>query len=266
VRVTELETITFEAEGGVGILTLNRPDVLNAFNTRMREELSGLWTSLREDDDVRCVVLTGAGDKAFCTGIDRGEISADGAARSDPLTFEDPGRDLGPKSRGLWKPVIAAVNGMACGGAFYMLGEVDFIVAAEHATFFDPHLSYGMTAVYEPILMMPRMPFGELMRMTLLGTAERMSARRAHEIGLVSEVVSSDQLREAALAPAKVIASHPPRAVQATVRTLWAARELATRQAIELGAEFLNLGSRREDLAEGQERFRGGQRGEWRLR
>ena len=79
-------------------------------------------------------------------------------------------------------------------------------------------------------------------------------------------MVSSDQLREAALAPARVIASHPPRAVQATVRTLWAARELATRQAIELGAEFLNLGSSREDLAEGQERFTGGQRGEWRLR
>jgi enoyl-CoA hydratase/carnithine racemase len=264
--MTHFETIRFEVDEGVGVVTLNRPQVHNAFDAAMRAELAGLWTSLREDDDVRCVVLTGAGDKAFCTGIDRSEISAEGAARFDPLTFEDPGRDLGPKSRGLWKPVIAAVNGMACGGAFYMLGEAEFIVAAEHATFFDPHLSYGMTAVYEPILTMARMPFGELMRMTLLGTAERMSARRAHEIGLVSDVVPGEGLLEAAMEPARVIASHPPRAVQATVRTLWAARELATRQAVELGAEFLNLGTSGDDLAAGQEAFRGGRRTEWKLR
>ena len=262
----EFETIRFDVADGVGVVTLDRPDVHNAFNARMREELGGLWRDLRDDDDVRCVVLTGAGDTAFCTGIDRTEISAEGAAAFDPLTFEDPGRDLGPKSRGLWKPVIAAVNGMACGGAFYMLGEADFIVAADHATFFDPHLSYGMTAVYEPILMMPRMPFGELMRMILMGVSERLSAKRAHEIGLVSEVVAGPQLLEETTGIARVIASHPPRAVQATVRTLWQARELATRQAIELGGEFLNLGTSREDLAAGQEAFSSGRRTEWRLR
>src|SRR5947209_10122270 len=116
--MTHFETIRFEVDEGVGVVTLNRPQVHNAFDAAMREELAGLWTALREDDAVRCVVLTGAGDKAFCTGIDRSEISAEGAAEFDPLTFEDPGRDLGPKSRGLSKPVSAAENGMACGGAF----------------------------------------------------------------------------------------------------------------------------------------------------
>jgi enoyl-CoA hydratase/carnithine racemase len=65
--------------------------------------------------------------------------------------FNDPGDNIGPKSCDLWKPVIASVNGMACGGAFYMLGEVEFIIAADHATFFDPHVTYGMTAAFEPI-------------------------------------------------------------------------------------------------------------------
>ena len=85
--------------------------------------------------------------------------------------------------------MIAAVNGMACGGAFYLLGEADILIAADHATFFDPHVTYGMPAVFEPALMLHRMPFGEVMRMTLLGNHERISAARALEIGLVTEVV-----------------------------------------------------------------------------
>ena len=95
---------------------------------------------------------------------------------STPFKFNDPGDNIGPKSCDLWKPVIAAVNGMACGGAFYMLGEVEFIIAAEHATFFDPHVTYGMTAAFEPIHMRRSMPFGEIMRLSLLGNYERLSA------------------------------------------------------------------------------------------
>ena len=68
----------------------------------------------------------------------------------DPFTYDDPGSRLGPRSNECWKPVVAAVNGMACGGAFYLLGEADILVAADHATFFDPHVTYGMPAVFEP--------------------------------------------------------------------------------------------------------------------
>ena len=107
-----------------------------------------------------------------------------------PWDFDDPGKSVCPKTNDLWKPVIAAVNGMACGGAFYILGEVDFIIAADHATFFDPHVTYGMPAAFEPIFMLHKMPFQEVMRMSLLGANERMSAARAHQMGLVSEVVA----------------------------------------------------------------------------
>src|SRR5919106_5015463 len=142
----------------------------------MTDELARVWRALRHADDVRAIVVTGRGDKAFCTGIDRTSVSE---FSYDPLTYEDPGRLVGPKSQELWKPVVAAVNGMACGGAFYILGEADVILAAEHATFFDPHVTYGMVAAFEPILLLRRMPFGDVLRMALAGSHERVSAETA---------------------------------------------------------------------------------------
>jgi len=255
-------TITYETgDDGVAVVTLDRPERYNAFDATMCEELGSLWRALRTDDDVRCIVLTGAGDKAFCTGIDREDVPTDDESYDfDPFTYTDPGQRLGPKGNELWKPVIAAVNGMACGGAFYLLGEVEFIIAADHATFFDPHVTYGMPAVYEPTLMAARMPFGEIMRLSLLGNHERMSARRAHEVGLVSEVVPGAELATTARWAAAAIASAPPAAVQTTLRTLWAARELSLRQTLDLGNTFLNLGMSRAALAEGQEAFASGKR------
>jgi enoyl-CoA hydratase/carnithine racemase len=291
----EFETLGYEESGGVAWVTLNRPDVLNSFNTVMQRELRSLWRWLRRHDDVRVIVLTGAGDKAFCSGIDRTESLAEGprpgrsgsrarrrpsgpGSRGDgeepvsigsgttPFMFDDPGEYLGPKSNDLWKPVIAAVNGIACGGAFYMLGEVDFMIAAEHATFFDPHLTFNMAASFEPLQMTGRMPFGDLVRLTLLGSEERMSAQRALQIGLVTEVVPADELHERAAWAAGVIAKAHPTAVQGTLRALWAGRELSRSQAIGLGWAFVGLGNDPEALAEGQARFASGQRVEWRLR
>jgi enoyl-CoA hydratase/carnithine racemase len=275
---TEFETLTYVERDGVAWVTLNRPESLNSFNLQMQRELHGLWRALRRHDPVRCVVLTGAGDRAFCTGIDRMEAMGDGRAQVDdiedivgagdetPFMFNDPGDRLGPKSCDLWKPVIAAVNGMACGGAFYMLGEVDFIIAADHATFFDPHVTYGMTASFEPMHLAGITPFGDIMRMSLLGNHERLSAQRALQIGLVSEVVPGAELNERADWAARAIASQPALAVQGTVRALWAAREMGARQALRLGYAYVGLGTNQESLAEGQRAFESGQRIEWRLR
>jgi enoyl-CoA hydratase/carnithine racemase len=91
------ETLLYEVAEGVGVVTLNRPDRYNAFNATLCDELSGLWQEIASDDAVRCVVLAAAGEKAFCTGIDRSEIPADGG-EFDPETYEDPGAKLGPKS------------------------------------------------------------------------------------------------------------------------------------------------------------------------
>ncbi|MHB1138523.1 MAG: enoyl-CoA hydratase/isomerase family protein [Microthrixaceae bacterium] len=252
----EHETIEYTERDGVAVVTLNRPEVYNAFDDTMRRELRDTWQSLRRNDDVRAVVLTAAGDKAFCTGIDRSGVPAEeGEYDFSPYSYDDPGKDLGPRSQQLWKPVIAAVNGIACGGAFYLLGESDIIIAAEHATFFDPHVTYGMPAVFEPTLMLARMPFGEAMRMSLTGASERIGAAKAESIGLVTQVVPADQLQATAFELAATIASFPAPAVQATLRTLWAARDLTPAQAIELGNVFLHLSMSAESMAESQQSF-----------
>jgi enoyl-CoA hydratase/carnithine racemase len=272
----DYETLLYEEKDGVAWVTMNRPERMNAFNSLMQRELHDVWRKLRRHDDVRCIVLTGAGEKAFCTGIDRMEQM--GGAHDDstdtdvvghgstPFMFNDPGDNIGPKSSDMWKPVIAAVNGMACGGAFYMLGETEFIVAAEHATFFDPHVTYGMTAAFEPIHMAGIMPFPEIMRLSLLGNHERMSAQRAHQIGMVSEVVPQEQLHDAAGWAAGVIASQPQLAIQGTVRAIWAAREHGQRQAVRLAYAYVGLGTNQDSIAEGQKLFESGRRVEWKLR
>ncbi|GGO86727.1 enoyl-CoA hydratase/isomerase family protein [Wenjunlia tyrosinilytica] len=241
-------TLLHEVKDGVATVTLNRPERHNAFDLTMVDEVNGLWRALRYDDDVRVVVLTGAGDRAFCTGIDR---SVEVPQPSSPFMVEDPALRLGPKSADLWKPVIAAVNGMACGGAFYLLGECEFIIAAEHATFFDPHTTYGMVNAFEAVHLAQRMPLGEVMRLALLGTAERMSARRAYENGLVSEVVPAQELPGAAARSASVIAGYPPEAVQGTVRAVWAAREMTRSQALATAPHLVRLGNLPADRQEG---------------
>ncbi|MEY2478185.1 MAG: hypothetical protein QOG87_3500 [Actinomycetota bacterium] len=276
----DFETILYDVKDGVATVTLNRPEVHNAFNQQMQKELHAIWRALRREDEVRVVVLTGAGEKAFCAGIDREETmggweSAEdvgkqrgetGYASATPWHFDDPGENIGPKTNDLWKPIIAAVNGMACAGAFYLLGEVDVIIAAEHATFFDPHVTFGMTACFESIHLLQKMPFHEIMRISLAGAHERMSAARAYDIGFVTEVVQGAELAEAAQRFAAIVASAPATAIQGTVRSLWAARELSRAQALDMAKVIVRLGSDPASLFEGQQRFAKQGRVEWRMR
>jgi enoyl-CoA hydratase/carnithine racemase len=259
-------TVRYEARpDGVAVITLDRIDRHNAFNDTMCQELSAIWKTVRLDDSVRCLVLTGAGEKAFCTGLDRA-VMDDEPVRFNPFTYDDPGQMLGPKSNDCWKPVIAAVNGIACAGAFYLLGQADVIIAAEEATFFDPHVTYGMPSVYEPILMLHQMPFSEVLRMTLAGAHERISARRALEIGLVTEVAPLPELMDRATWLASAIASQPPVAVQASLRAVWAGLELSRNQAVELGNTLLNLGVQPDIMADRHDSFRSGARTKPRIR
>lgn len=225
---------------GVAVVTLDRPGRLNAVDLTMVRELAEIWRELRFDDAVRAVVLTGSGERAFCTGIDRDAVVPQ---PSSPYMQDDPLLGVGPKANDLWKPVIAAVRGMACGGAFYLLGESEFVVADPTAVFFDPHTTYGMVSAYESVLMAQRMPYGEAARTALMGTAERMSARRAHEVGLVSEIAEEGRAVEAAVRCAGIVAGYPPEAVQGTVRALWAAKEAARAQAFAQAPHLIALGS-----------------------
>jgi enoyl-CoA hydratase/carnithine racemase len=253
------ETLLYEVADGVGFITLNRPEKLNSCDETMLDEISGLYDELRYDDEVRAVVLTGAGDRAFCTGIDR-DFGNDNRQPGSPFMMNDWMLKLGPKEADLWKPVVVAVNGMAAGGAFYAIAESEIVVAAEHATFFDPHTTYGMPSCFEPMMLFGQLPWGELCRMTLLGNYERISAETAQRLGLVSEVVPADQLLEAAGTLARQLASLPSIAVQGTLKALWAARKVARDQALAGAPALVELGRHPDALAEGQAFFASGAR------
>ncbi len=239
-------TLDFAVRDHVAHLTLNRPDVINAFNGPMEAELHDVWQSVRSDDDVRVVILSGAGTKGFCSGWDRkatGDDQLEKGKSSDVWSRRDVGEQIGPKSNACWKPVIAAVHGIACGGAFYLLGESDFIIAADNAQFFDPHTTFGLTPVFEPALLRSKMPYGEIMRMNLLGNDERMSAKRAYEIGFVSDVVPYEDLLAEALRLATIIAAKPPAAVQGTVYTMWNTQNMSMREIQTMGSALCALGN-----------------------
>ncbi|HZX38422.1 MAG TPA: enoyl-CoA hydratase/isomerase family protein [Streptomyces sp.] len=254
--------IDSDKETGVALVTLDRPEKHNAIDLETAAELTAAWREFRRDDAVRAVVVTGAGGKAFCTGIDR---SVQVPQPSSPYSIDDPLIAIGPKTNDLWKPVIAAVEGMACGGAFYLLGESEFVVASRDATFFDPHTTYGMVSAYETIYLAQRMPFGEVARMALMGAAERISARRAYETGLVSELTEPGEAAAAALRAAAVVASHPAEAVQGTVRAVWSAREAARTQALAHAPHLIALGNLPPEQQ--AELFQGGRgRGSYRVR
>jgi enoyl-CoA hydratase/carnithine racemase len=136
-----------------------------------------------------------------------------------------------------------------------MLGESDIIIAAEHATFFDPHVSYGMVAGFETVHLLQKLPFGEMLRLALLGGHERMSAQRAHQVGLVSEVVAADELVDRAMWVARAIAMSPPLAVQGTLRAAWMAHETSRREALAQVSTLVSLGTTYENIEAGQRSF-----------
>lgn len=236
------ETILFErSDDGVATVTLNRPDRLNAFNRRMGEDFVQVWRQVREDEDVRAIVLRAAGERAFCTGSDQKE----GGWRplGGPFDHEDPGLALGPKQNRVWKPFICAVSGMAAGGAFYWLNEADIVICSEDATFFDPHVTFGKVAAVEATGLLGRIHYGEIMRMSLLGNDERITAPTALRIGLVTEVTPRGELWRRAHEIAAIIAAKPAVATQGSVRALWEGRSLPAALAVRNALKYTQLGN-----------------------
>jgi len=224
----------------VATITLNRPDKLNAINAEMMTEIKRLWLLAREEDHIHAIVFRAQGIRAFSTGLDR----VQGFKYPDNIWIKpDPGESLDPKHHKLWKPVICAVSGMCGGGAFYIVGGSDVVIASDDATFFDPHVDFGLVAALEPISMSRRMPLGEILRVSLMGVEERMSAKRALQIGLVSELVPPDNLWERAQRVAAIIAGKPSVSTQGTVRAIWESLDAGRTQALARGMHYTQLGN-----------------------
>lgn len=240
----DFEAIIYEASDHIATITLNRPDQLNAFNDAMAREMTWAWETIRDDDDIHVAVIQANGDRAFCTGLDL-EGSRSWFMSENVWNSIDPGAVLGPKlHHKVWKPVVVAVHGMAAGGGQYFLNEADIIICSDDATFFDPHASAGIVSALEPIGMVARgMNIGEVMRWALMGNDERITAETALRIGLVSEVVARDDLRDRARAIATSIAGRNPRAIQGTVRAVWESLDMTRSMALQNGLAYTVIGN-----------------------
>lgn len=246
VAPTEYETIEFTVNDHVATLTLDRPDRMNSFNRTMCDEVRNVWQTVRDTDDIHVVVLRANGDKAFSTGLD---VKEGVWWRDDNIwNHVDPGVHLGPRSNQVWKPVVCAVQGMCAGGGQYLVNESDIVIAADDATFFDPHANGSTVSAVEPIGMLHRgVPLGDVLRWALMGSDERITATTARQIGLVTEVVPAAELRDRADDIATQIAKRDPIAIQGTVRAIWEATEMPPAMAKQNGLLYTHVGNKPAD-------------------
>jgi enoyl-CoA hydratase len=234
------ETLVIERRGPVGWLVFDRPDAANAMDATMLTELEAAWRELDADPDVRVIVNTGNGD-AFQTGLDVRQLARNKAAlREQSRRTRDSELRLTAWHNRVWKPVIAAVNGVCAGGGLHFVADADIVIAAPGATFLDPHVSVGQVSAFETIALARRSPMEAITRMALLGRYERIDAARAHALGILSEVVEPPAtLRDRAQELGETIARNSPAAMAATKRALWGALELGLTDACRAGAQEL---------------------------
>lgn len=238
--IPDFETLLVGYDANVLTVTLNRPQAMNSFNQPMVEDFSRLWHFVRNADEVHAVVLRAAEGRAFCTGVD---VREGIFHESNVWSQTDPGDHLGPKQNKVWKPVITAVHGLCGGGAFYWVNESDIVICSDDAEFFDPHVTYGMTAALEPIGLARRVPLGDVLRIALLGNDERVTAQTALRIGLVSEVVEREALWARADELARLIAAKPAAAIQGTVRAIWESLDQPRSVALARGYAYTQIGN-----------------------
>lgn len=220
------ETIEVEIRDRTACVTLNRPHVLNAINDEMIAELAGVYAELEARDDVWTLILTGTG-RALCVGADVSK--ADGHDTTNAAGIDTQGEpvlssmrqwDAPQEATPPWlqttKPIICAVNGLACGAGLDFVTTADVTIASDQAAFMDPHVSIGLTSGREAVRLARVLPLPVAMRMALTGKHERLSVERAFDLGLVTEVVAHDDLMSRAWEVAAIINRNAPLAVRGT--------------------------------------------------
>ncbi len=188
-EVQRLSTLLLAKRGPVGWLIFNRPEVGNAMNATMLRELEEAWRTLDADPKVRVIVNTGEGG-TFQSGLDVAELAHDREAlREQSRRTRDAELRLTAWHNRVGKPVIAAINGTCAGGGLHFVADADVVLASSDASFLDPHVSLGQVSAFEVIALARKIPAEAVFRMALLGSHERLTVARAHQLGLVSEIV-----------------------------------------------------------------------------
>ncbi len=245
--------VTFSIIDRVALITLNRPEALNAIDPELRSEIKASWRRIAEDDDVLVAVITGAGDRAFCVGSDLKKTpppphseaaSAFGQWQSDHLLA---GLDTD-------KPIICAVNGYAIGGGLEIALATDIRIAAEHATFGLTEARIGSIPGAGGTQMLPRI-VGRTMAMHMMLTGEMIDAPTALRCGLISEIVGADRLVDRALELAGMIATNAPLSVRAIKRLVDRSEDMPLATGLDVERFVWGLLRDSEDRIEGRRAF-----------
>jgi enoyl-CoA hydratase/carnithine racemase len=241
--------IEYNTEGRTAIITINRPEVLNALSAEDLIEISNHLVRYRDDKKLWACIITGAGEKAFCTGMDVKETQPDGLG--------NPGaRPENTLVRGLeiWKPLIAAVNGYALGGGFELALACDMRIASENAVFGLPEVTLGLIPGWGGTQRLTRLiPFGKAVEMILTG--KRIDANEALNLNLVSRVVSQKVLMKTAKELAVQLCDSAPLALQAAKEAVYRGYDIPLFEGLKLESDLSKRTMSTRDYAEGRAAF-----------
>jgi len=246
------ENILFEATDGVGVLTFNRPKALNALTTKTLEEVKEVVESIALAREIRVLVLTGAGDKAFVAGAD-----ITGFQTLNPLQarhFAELGQEVFFKLEHLPQPVIACVNGFALGGGCEIAMACDFIYASEKARFGQPEVNLGLIPGFGGTQRLARM-VGRAKAKELCMTGEAIDAQQARELGLVAKVFPAEQLLEETLKAAKLLAGKAPGVLRSIKQVINRGLDVDLKTGCAIEAEAFGLCFASQDAQEGVSAF-----------
>lgn len=250
--MSQYQNLKFETKNKIAYITINRPEKLNALNMAVMEELRAAFTACKADADVRVIILTGAGEKAFVAGADIGELSKHNPISAKEYTHK--GQSVLDLIEHLGKPTIACVNGFALGGGCELAMACTMRLASENAKLGQPEVKLGIMAGYGGTQRLPRL-VGKGLAMQLLLAGEPISAAEAHRIGLVNEVVlQADLIKRAEEIAAKIIAN-APLAIQYTMEAVNHGMELPLAEGLYLEATLFGVCCSTEDKNEGTKAF-----------
>ncbi len=246
--------IVAETESGVMKITLNRPEVLNSFTLAMSRELRTALEAARGDDGVRAIVITGAG-RGFCAGQDLNDVPQAAEGRMDlGATVRQTYNPLIMLIRKLAKPVICAVNGVAAGAGANLAIACDIVIAADNASFIQSFSKIGLVPDTAGTFFLPR-AIGLPMATALMMTGEKITAQRAHELGMIYKVVPADSLDDEAMKLARQIAEMPTKGLGYTKRALNASLANDLEAQLEMEEELQREAGHTLDFVEGVAAF-----------
>jgi enoyl-CoA hydratase len=247
------ETLLVDRDGPTAIITINRPKSLNALNARVFEELLAAFDALEADNTVRCVIITGSGDRAFVAGADIGELAALRDTTSATQKARA-GHHVTERLEHSRLPIIMAINGFALGGGLELAMAGDIRVAASSAKLGQPEVSLGIIGGFGGTQRLPRL-VGQGMASYLLLTGEMISADEGKQANLIEKVVPPDQLMTEAKRIAAAIASKAPLAVTATKRVIHQGLQTDLHDGLEIEAEAFGSVATTADAREGTKAF-----------